>query len=303
MVTTEFKEKILDGLRTKLGSDVIVSSMDVVKNNDVKLTGIRFLSKRSEASPVLYFNNLYQKYEEFNQDFDETLKYAVEFYEQNKVTEVSPMRWITEYENVKNLLGVRLVNREFNKEYLVDKPHKEFLDLAIIFTVDLAMFNNAASVIVVTENLFNSWGVSLDELYNDALENYRKNNKVVFNSMSDVVADILASEGIEGAKLLESVHDSDNFMYVLSVESRVGGSGLMLYKDILGRIAEQLDSDLIIIPSSVHELIILRDDESMKAESIYAMVKDVNDTQVAPQDILSYSVYHFSQETTEISIL
>lgn len=303
MVTTEFKEKILDGLRTKLGSDVIVSSMDVVKNNDVKLTGIKFLSKQSEAAPVLYFNNLYQKYEELNHDFDETLKYAVEFYEQNKVTEISPMRWIVEYENVKNLLGVRLVNREFNKEYLVDKPHKEFLDLAIVFTIDLAMFNNASAVIVVTENLFNSWGISLDELYSNALENYRKFNKVVFNSMSDVVADILESEGIEDTKLMESIHESDHFMYVLSVESRVGGSGLMLYKDILGRIAEQLDSDLIIIPSSVHELIILRDDESIVTESIYAMVKDVNDTQVAPQDILSYSVYHFSQETTEISIL
>lgn len=303
MVMTEFKEKILDGLREKLGNDVVVSSMNVVKNNDVRLTGIRFISKQSEAAPILYFDNLYQKFEECGEDFDETLKYAVEFYEQNRVTEMTPVRWLTEYENVKNLLGVRLVNRELNNDYLVDKPYKEFLDLAVVFTVDLAIFRDASAVTLVTDSLFKSWGVSLDELYNDALENYRKCNEIVFTSMSDVVANILESEGITDNELMKTMHESDNLMYVLSVKSRIKGSGLMLYKDVLGRIAEQLDSDLIIIPSSIHELIILREDKSMEPESIYAMVKEVNNTQVAPEDILSYSVYHFSQETTEISIL
>lgn len=303
MVMTEFKEKILEGLREKLGNDVVVSNMNVVKNNDIKLTGIRFISKQSEASPILYFDNLYQKFEECGQDFDETLKYAVEFYEQNRVTDIPPVRWILEYENVKNLLGVRLVNKELNNDYLVDKPYKEFLDLAVIFTIDLAIFGNAAAVTLVTDSLFESWGITLDELYNDALEGYRKHNKVVFTSMSDVVADILRDDGMEDTGLMETIRQSDDLMYVLSVESRVKGSGLMLYTDILGRIAEQLDSDLVIIPSSVHELIILREDKSMEPESIYAMVKDVNDTQVAPHEILSYSVYHFSRETAEISIL
>jgi hypothetical protein len=77
----------------------------------------------------------------------------------------------------------------------------------------------------------------------------------------------------------------------------------MMNKDMLRETAEKFGKDLMILPSSIHEVLLIpaKDDE-MNADELRQMVREVNDTQLALNEILSYHVYRYSQETEEISI-
>ena len=93
-------------------------------------------------------------------------------------------------------------------------------------------------------------------------------------------------------------------LYVLSNTNSINGAATILYDDVMKSFAEEHEVErVIILPSSLHEVLILKDDGIMNAESLKEMVKSVNDTELNPEDILSYSVYYFDRENDRLSVL
>ena len=89
-------------------------------------------------------------------------------------------------------------------------------------------------------------------------------------------------------------------MYVLTNKAKINGASAMLYSDKIRELADSLQSDLIILPSSVHEVLLLPDDHKQKYDFYRQMVEEVNTTQVEPEEVLSYSLYRYSRDKAEI---
>ena len=89
-------------------------------------------------------------------------------------------------------------------------------------------------------------------------------------------------------------------MYVLTNQAKLNGASVMLYSDKIRELADRLQSDLIILPSSVHEVLLLPDDHEKKYDFYRQMVEEVNATQVEPEEILSYNLYRYNRKKEEI---
>lgn len=92
-------------------------------------------------------------------------------------------------------------------------------------------------------------------------------------------------------------------MFVLSNKSRLEGAACMLYPDVLHDFAERTGSSFYIIPSSIHELLLLSAGHNDESGNIRSMIREVNDTQVSREEILSYSVYFFDKEQDKVVML
>jgi len=94
----------------------------------------------------------------------------------------------------------------------------------------------------------------------------------------------------------ESMSISESVLYVLSTGIRVNGAALMLVPDILEQIGEKAGMDYYILPSSIHELMIARDDGLVTAKMLKELVHDGNRTDaiVRQEDVLSDNVYFYS---------
>jgi hypothetical protein len=207
-------------------------------------------------------------------------------------------RRFTDYGKAKKNLRFRLINTEKNEELLNTVPHRNFLDLSLIYTVEFPCDNGRgiASIPVKNEHV-RMWAVDEEKMFRQVKKNMEsscesslENMKVIFDRMRDVV-DVDADD------------DFDIPMYVLSNRNRNYGAINMLDKNAMKAAADILGEDFLILPSSIHEVLLVPDVvEADELENVLNTVREVNDTQVSSQEILSYHVYRYEGATGRISI-
>ncbi len=96
-------------------------------------------------------------------------------------------------------------------------------------------------------------------------------------------------EGTEESDEYYMLEISDSVpMYVLTNKQKVNGASCMLYPDLICQFSDRIGKNLFIIPSSVHELLLLPADHKDEASEIRCMIREINDTQVRVEEILSY---------------
>ncbi len=136
----------------------------------------------------------------------------------------------------------------------------------------------------------NEWGVSVEQIQADAMM-ADKNRGVQLVDMTQIVESMIfggTPKNLLNEKLdMETV---ENPMFCLTNESKMNGASLLLQEDIRKQIGECLGSDYFVIPSSVHEVLILPDNGIFQVPELNAMVKEVNETQVERQEQLSDKV-------------
>ena len=96
--------------------------------------------------------------------------------------------------------------------------------------------------------------------------------------------------------------------YVATNKMRINGAGIIMYKDLLKKFSDKINSSFYIIPSSIHELLFIKDVNGKIDEDINgykAMVYEVNhDSNVMSKgDFLSNSVYYYNRNTAEVEML
>ena len=85
-------------------------------------------------------------------------------------------------------------------------------------------------------------------------------------------------------------------MYVATVPDKISGAGVIAYQEFMDQAAEKLGGDFYILPSSIHEILLVKDDGNVDFKDLKAMVEEVNATQVAPEEKLTDSVYHYDSK-------
>ena len=297
MTYQEIKANILYTISTRLGSDYRVSLQDIIKNNDTHLDGLTILSAGSNISPTIYLNYYYDKYlagKSLSTIYDDILL----SYHQNVPKENIDISFFTDFAKVKNHIIFKLVNYERNKELLSKVPHVRYLDLAVVFNCFINSTEDGYATILIHHQHLSYWNISTEELYALAMKNTPHLLHYQLQNMTDVIIDLFCNEHIELSKELLPVFP----MYVLSNTTKLNGSGCILYEDLLSEIAQHLGSDFYILPSSIHEVLLIPVASASSYEDLSSMVHEINATQLAREEVLSDRVYFYSRHSGKVTM-
>ena len=301
----EFKEKIKDDIKDYMDEkykDCGVVIRKVNKTNR-EVDGLNMLDipGLKNATPTLYVNDLYEKYEKIG-DYEEVARMAAETMEygiksfNSQITEEC-----LDTSKLKDKVFFSLINAEQNRELLNTVPHREFEDLAIVYRWNIGAASDGVYTNLVNNDLAEKEGLAENDLYNAASKNTKELFPVSIKNMNEVIGEMIFSEsGIdeemqkEFSEVMQETPD-ENCMYVITNESKLFGAASMLYEEPIHKLAEQVGGDLYILPSSVHEVIAVPADFG-SPEELAEMVYEVNVEQVDINDRLSNQVYHYDKD-------
>ena len=241
------------------------------------------------VSPTLYINHMYEHYLE-TENLQEVLQSAARrmdmaFKEMPEVGDVN-------LEGAKDNIVFQVINTLQNEDMLRDMPHREFQDLSIIYRWVVKVDENGIQSSAIRNNLAEQLGMNEEQLFKCAVENTRRIFPPTVKSMNDVIREMFISDGMpaEVADMMIGEMPEDKMMWVISNDRGINGAGSMLYEDNLHKLAMKLETDLYILPSSVHECIAVSTNVGDPYE-LAEMVSEINMGQVALEDRLSNQGY------------
>ena len=283
-----------------------VEIMEVLKNNNIKLQGVYLPGTKSYTSvPLLYLESYYQELEDGKKLEDVWQKIAQDYQKcqeaEISIDGISSREW--DYETIKKSLTVYVRNAQENIDFLASCPHEIREDLALVYGFHVLVDGEKAGSAIINYDRLRWLGVSEEQLKQDAWENMKQSNPPCFLDLQDMLAKMYSDElGDVKAGSLEYLEDVDPnaMMYVLTNSNQVNGAVYMCDEEVMSLIAEKLGSDLIVIPSSIHETIILKETENVSVTELNAMVEAVNEEAVTPQEKLGNSVYRFDREAQRL---
>ena len=205
--------------------------------------------------------------------------------------------------NIKDKIVMMLINTEQNRELLADTPHREFQDLSIVYRVVVRKDENGIHSALVRNEYAEQMGFDEQALYNAAVQNTKRLFPPVIKGMSQVMKEMFVKEGMpeELAELYIGAMSKNELMYVITNEYGMNGAVSMLYEEGLHELSKKLDSDLYIMPSSIHEAIAISAD-SRNPYELAEMVRDINMGEVELGERLSNQVYHYDKDLRKISL-
>lgn len=308
----EFAESMRIIIQNSLGEEFYVSIQNTRKNNGVCWNGLMIQSKDKNIAPTIYLESFYQLYLR-GADLQNLSERVIDTYWEDMPQKTIDMRFFTDIEKVKTRLCFKLINYEKNEELFEDVPYVPFLDLAICFyyLVETMMFGSGA--IQVTNSHLEMWGITKEELYQLAMENTPKLLPAENIPMVQMLRQILTerrscSTVDEEDELWENLHllcdyEQKTGLHILTNQWKCNGSAVILYPGFLKGIAEQMEDDLYILPSSVHEVIIIKKNDNEDPEYLMQMIYSVNTTAVTETEVLSNSLYLYSRDKEEVEFV
>ena len=300
-----FTTELEDVLRQWLSEDAKVDFHETLKNNGVIYQAVAIMEKEHNVSPNIRLDHYYTSFCE-GVSIEEIGKEIWEIYEDEKKKQVDITAFV-DFSRAKEHIMFRMVHYDKNKMRLEHMPHIRYLDLALTFYFEMDWLPNdhgQASVQIENEHL-KMWGIDEGVLYDLALNNTMSNFPAVYKPMCEVVMQIMAGEGVilnESEAEAFQKENADIRMYVLSNGKSYFGAACMYYPGILRQIADIIGGDLILLPSSVHEVILLPADEEDDYQKLNEMITDINSHQVAEEEILSEHLYYYDKERDELRI-
>ena len=293
----KFLEQVKDLLQAAF-PEAEVELRNVTKNNGLILHGVCIRENERTISPTIYLDSFYEDLDDvYDGKIEDVVNTVIDLYEDRKDVQIST-GFFTDYEQVKQMLGIKLINKDQNEELLKSSPHYVYGDLAAVFIVCIPQLEDGSrgTILIRNDNLKLWEGVDKSMLLKDALDCMRKTPPVI-----KTIADAL--RGFMGDQYFEDMPDAANMiqMYVLTnQESNYGASQILLHEN-LDEIAERLgESRMYVIPSSVHEVLVVP--VTGECIEIANMIREVNDTVVSREEILSYNLYLYDAEDKTIRI-
>ena len=293
----EFAKKVQEEIKDYLPEKYADSTVDlheVIKNNDTKLHALTVSSPEGNVAPTIYLEQYYGDYRD-GHEFDEVMEEIAQVRINHEVGRDMDVTILSDYEKVKENIIPRLVNLEQNKELLADRPYTVMDDLAVTYHVFLGEHEGGTMSAPVTNAMLSMYGVDVATIHEQAVANLNEVTPSVFKSMGQVMMEMMGDDFPA-----ELMPPDDGLMYVLSNKDKLHGASALLDEKMMQKVSERMNGDFYILPSSVHETIIIPKNAEMDRETLEGMVRDVNATQVAPDERLSDHVYVYDSKAREI---
>lgn len=324
MEYTEFIIYVKDSIQALAGEGYSVQQNKIYKNNDIELDALCVYSKTSNFSPSIYLNGYYKDYIK-GRELNDIVNEIYQLFTSQSERISFNVKAFQDYAIMKDRLAYKLINRRANRRLLLSIPHIEYLDLAIVFyfLIDDDYLGNATALI---HNIhLTMWDVTAEELYQQAMLNTPKILPYTIRHINDIVKELLTKDiestvyendyrYDENCKLpspeLVAEGVMDNLikqedvveMYVLTNQQKLFGASCILYENVLDTFASSLNKNLYIIPSSIHEVILVPAYPDIQKESLNKMIQEVNQQELNIEDILSDHYYFYDYNTKKLSI-
>ena len=294
-----FTETILKEIQKKTAGNAMVKK--VRKNNGVEMDGLGVQENGNHIFPVVYLNPYYCRYLD-GRSVEQLIDDIYAAYMEKGMADGFDVSQFTDFRRAKPNIVFRLVNYERNERLLEEIPFRKFLDLAVVFCVLVCDVRDKgqASVLIHNEHLVH-WDVTIKEIESLAYQNTPKLLGYDFIGMGQILGKLCLDK--TGKKIFHPKAGVVPEMTILTNHSRLNGAACLLYPDILREFSQKTDSNLAILPSSIHEVILIsvKEDTVPDREEFCRMICEVNETQVADTEILSDHPYFYDRTATEIS--
>lgn len=293
MTNKEILNEVLRKVESATGENVSVKK--VTKNNGVELTGVVITMKDATVAPVIYVDEYLEKVVNNEMTVEQVSDAIAEAYRENKYRcELMPSNFKNKDFILENVI-YQLVNADMNEERLKTIPYKEVMDLAAIYR--LAITNNSDSVesAVLTNEILDTVGISAKEIEEAAMKNI---NRTEFSVRP--LKEVLISMGMPEAAFEGDIGPR---LYVITNDNCINGATALLRDDVLRKLADTIDDNFYILPSSINELIAIPvKDVKSSLDDLRGLVASVNSTEVTEDELLSYNVYIYNKEEGKLSI-
>lgn len=302
-----FVTEITGRVKARMGEEYTVQVHKITKNNSLELDSMVLLKKGKSFAPNIYLEPYYQSYQE-GTGIEELSDRLCSIY-QNCTTPFVDEKFTYTFDEMKNSIIFRLVSFERNEKLLEKIPYIKYLDLAITFHCLVRDDGEGIGTIRITNEHMEGWKTTLQKIFALSIHNTKKLFPPTLRRMEEVISGILSNEWMGKGEVFpeqgnsfsdNSASSKQDQMYILTNQKGINGASCLLYDNILIGFANQINSDFYILPSSIHEVILVPVEKNMSKEVLTAMVRDVNRTQVACDEVLSDRVYYFSRESNTI---
>lgn len=271
---TEFMNAMLCEIRGQIGVEVRTELYTVTKNNGTRRTGILFKQEDSNLAPTIYLEEFYQKYLK-GQQVPDLADSICNIYQEIRVKKTCNCQNLFDFEHVKEHIVYKLIRRDANEELLKQIPYEPFLDLAVVYYIQIDNTRFGSAAIQIRNEHLRYWRVEKEEIQRLA----EKNTPRIYPVQIQQIV---------------------RFMYVATNQQCSLGAAVMRYPNLWEKIRGMIGEDFYILPSSIHEVILVPESFGMEPERMAEMVKEINQIGVAPEEVLSDSVYYFDGEEIRI---
>ena len=271
---TEFMNAMLCEIRGQIGVEVRTELYTVTKNNGTRRTGILFKQTDSNLAPTIYLEEFYQKYLK-GQQVPDLADSICSIYQEIRVKKTCDCQNLFDFNHVKEHIVYKLIRRDANEELLKQIPYEPFLDLAVVYYIQIDNTRFGSAAIQIRNEHLRYWRVEKEEIQRLAEKNTPRIYPV-------------------------QIQQAVRFMYVATNQQCSMGAAVMRYPNFWEKVRGMIGESIYILPSSIHEVILVPESFGMEPERMAEMVKEINQTGVAPEEVLSDSVYYFDGEEIRI---
>lgn len=302
----EFRAELLDALEMLKEPGTAIRCHTVEKNNGVRLEGISIRLDGECVAPTYYPKMLYCA----DLTRNEIRKMAEELLRESasqRFHHVSEEDIHLSIDQIVHAIYFRVVNYEANREYFETHPYRRFLDLACTFYFVPDFLKKEGGTVPVTNEQMKEWGLDIEHLFRIAAANTPRDNPPVFMPLIEAIEkteDAIIRERADkddDGRIFKPEYRDDPSVILTNPSGRFGAS-CVLYKHVFEQAAEEADSDLYIIPSSIHELILVPADGTINLADLNSTVRHVNRTALEVQDILSDHAYIYDKEEQVLTV-
>lgn len=290
------------------GGNLKVMEVSVDKNNGVVHRGLMLRDTHSNMAPTVYLEELYREFQMGRSLYDISSD-VLKIYDKAAGATDFDVEYFKDFSQIKEHIVYRLVNREKNQMLLRECPYVSFLDLAVVPYVSIAVDTEKNGAILIRKEHLKLWNAKEEELFAIAARNTPQQLSASIVKLEDTLRQLIATAATEDrnefGEFIRELEESEETipMYVLSNQINLYGAACMVYDNVVEMFAQELGEDVYILPSSVHEVLIVPASRALPPKEMLEMVREINATQIPPEEVLSDHIYQFSIQQRGFKVL
>ena len=288
-----FKIKLVELVQKEINENTEISLERIPKNNGVYMDGIVFSRKGENTSPVIYVEEYYQYWKK-GVSMEQLVEKIIWSYSHFKPVARMTDDFFKDYNRLKSRIFYKIINYEKNRELLKKIPHRRILDLAMVFYYQVDEVDPPATILIQNTHL-SMWDITQKELEENAVKYTCLCLPAEFLTMSQLA-------GLEEEYVDEILEEESCPMYILTNKERRYGAGTIFYPGILEQEQKLLGDNFYILPSSIHECILVPEEGSYDQDGLTEMVTEINAQHVDAREVLSDQAYYYLKKDGRIHI-
>lgn len=288
----EFIDEMAKRVKMCFDKEVSVEVHKVVKNNSMEYDSLIINEPGRNVTPNFYLQGMYSRYVDgigLDSLVSEIVQKYESAYDSEKYENLS-----LDYADCQEKIVMRLISFEKNKKMLEEAPYIPFLDMAVVFYFLADNDQNGIASIRITNEIMNDWKTDVKELYTLASDN----SKRIFEEKVMPMSKMFEEFNIDISKIrsekANQIYEERSEPYVVTNNIGINGASVILYPDMLREIAAKLGGDFYVLPSSIHEVLVVSASEDVDEKSLKKMVEDINRNYLLPDEYLSDNVYKYN---------